>query len=63
MMQVRKTYIFFLVFTMVGAFATLKICSAAYSAFDYSDINSDTGPVIHHHHSAPQPPADATPTN
>jgi hypothetical protein len=35
-MEVRKSYIFFLIITTFGALCTLKICATAYSAFDYS---------------------------
>ncbi len=45
MMEVRKTYIFFLILTTVGAFLTIKICSAAYDSYDYLDTTYSTSGV------------------
>ena len=58
-MEIRKSYIFFLIITTFGAFLTIRICNAAYAAFDYSDLDSVA--VATPHHAAPviqQPGAD-----
>lgn len=36
-MGFNKSYAFFLLITTVGAFFTIKICNAAYAAFDVTD--------------------------
>ena len=38
-MTFNRAYAFFLLITVVGAFFTIKICTAAYSMYDYADQN------------------------
>lgn len=42
-MDFNKTYVFFLIVTVFGAFLTLKICTAAYEAYEFDD----TVPIVH----------------
>lgn len=49
-MSFNKSYAFFLIITIIGAFLTIKICNAAYSAFDYSNLDSVPISAPHHAH-------------
>jgi hypothetical protein len=55
-MRFNQSYFFFLLITTFGAFVTIKICTTAYSSYDYEG----SVPVHAAHHTAIDPNLDTS---